>query len=92
MKKKFWGKVQASLTIQQGQQWGMAYLVQLRQFILQLYNEQHMQHVKDIVLHITTSAQRNWQGIQFHFHNIQWNVEDLYRQLGTLWTNRSIDV
>ncbi|XP_011262065.1 reticulon-4-interacting protein 1, mitochondrial isoform X1 [Camponotus floridanus] len=88
LQKKIWGKVQASVAVQQAQQSCMTWLVQLREFILQLFDEQYTQYAKDIVLRMVTSVQRSWQEVQFQFYNAQWNTVDYYRQLGTMWANK----
>jgi len=66
----------------------MTWLTQLREFILQLFDEQYTQYAKDIVLRMVTSVQRGWQEVQFQYYNAQWNTVDYYRQLGTMWTNK----
>lgn len=76
------------MAVQQGQQWCIAWLAQLRQLILQLCNEQHVQHAKDIVLGMATTVQRGWQEVQFQYYNTQWSTVDFYRQLGTLYSNK----
>jgi len=83
------GKVQASIAAQQGQQWCMTWLAQLRQLILQLCNEQHIQYAKDIVLRMTASVQRGWQEVQFQCYT-QWNTIDFYHQIGTLYANKGM--
>lgn len=82
------GKIQASVIAQQGQQWCMTWLAQLRQLILQLYEDQHIQHTKDIVLGMAASIQNTWQEIQLQYYNVQWNTLDFYRQLGTLYVGK----
>ncbi|XP_014478782.1 PREDICTED: reticulon-4-interacting protein 1 homolog, mitochondrial-like [Dinoponera quadriceps] len=77
-------QIQASVVAQQGQQWCILWLSQLRQFLQQLSNEESIQHVKDIALHIAASTQSSLKDIQIHFHNTHWNTIDLCRQLGIL--------
>ncbi|EFN89830.1 reticulon-4-interacting protein 1 homolog, mitochondrial [Harpegnathos saltator] len=79
---------QASVAIQEGQQWCMLWLAQFRQFIQQLCNEEHTQHAKDIALRVATSIQSNWQDIQIQFHNTQWYTIDFYRQLGVMCASK----
>lgn len=75
--------------MQQGQQLCTTWLAQLRQFILQICNEQHAQYAKDIMQRMATSIQRGWQEVQFQYYT-QWNTADFYRQLGTLCANKGI--
>ncbi|CAL1689032.1 unnamed protein product [Lasius platythorax] len=82
-------QVQASVAAQQAQQSCMTWLAQLHQFILQLCDEQYTQHAKNIVLHMAASVQRGWQEVQFQYYNVQWNTVDFYRQLRTMWTNKT---
>ncbi|KYN37296.1 Reticulon-4-interacting protein 1, mitochondrial [Trachymyrmex septentrionalis] len=81
-------QVQASVAAQQGQQWCVTWLAQLRQFILQLCDEQHAQYAKDIVSHMAASVQRGWQEVQFQYYNTQWNSIDFYRQIRILCANK----
>lgn len=81
-----------SVAVQQGQQWCMTWLEQLHQFILQLCEEQHAQHAKDIVLRTAASVQRGWQEVQYQYYNAQWNTLGFYHQLGTLCANKGIYV
>lgn len=78
--------------MQQGQQWCATWLAQLRQFILQLCDEQHAQYAKDIVMRMATSVQRGWQEIQFQYYNTQWNTMDFYHQLGILYTKGTLNI
>ncbi|KYN06277.1 Reticulon-4-interacting protein 1, mitochondrial [Cyphomyrmex costatus] len=80
--------VQTSVAVQQGQQWCITWLAQLRQFILQLCNEQHAQYVKDTALQMAGSVQRGWQEVQFQYYNTQWNSIDFYHQLRILCANK----
>ena len=68
----------------------MTWLAQLRQFILQLCDEQHAQYAKDIVSHMAASVQRGWQEVQFQYYNTQWNSIDFYRQIRILCANKGI--
>lgn len=68
----------------------MAWLAQLREFILQFFDEQYTQYAKDIVLRMATSVQRGWQEVQFQYYNTPWNTVDYYYQLGTMWTNKGM--
>nr|XP_012232940.1 PREDICTED: reticulon-4-interacting protein 1 homolog, mitochondrial-like isoform X2 [Linepithema humile] len=81
-------QVQVSVAVQQGHQWCITWLEQLRQFILQLCEEQHAQHAKDIALRTAASVQRGWQEIQFQYYNAHWNTLGFYHQLGTLCANK----
>lgn len=87
---KIWYKVQASVAVQQGHQWCITWLRQLQQFIVQLYDEQHAQYAKNIILNIFTSVHRGWQEVQFQFYNTQWSTIDLYRQFGNFHINKGI--
>lgn len=87
---KIWEKVQASVAAEQGQQWCMLWLSQLRQFIQQLYNEEHVQHIKNIALHVATSTQSSWKDIQLYFQNTQYNTIELCRQFGTLYASKGM--
>lgn len=80
-----------SVAVQQGQQCCMKWLEQLQQFILQLFEEQHAQYAKDVVLRTAASVQRSWQEIQFQYYNAQWNTLSFYHQLGTLCANKGIE-
>jgi len=74
--------------VQQGQQWCVTWLAQLRQFILQFCNEQRTQYAKDIASHMAVSIQRGWQEVQFQYYNTQWNSIDFYRQIRILCANK----
>lgn len=78
------------MAAQQGQQWCVLWLAQLRQFIQQLCSEEHAQRAKDIVLGVATSIQGSWQDIQLQFHNTQWNAIDLCHQFKTLCVSKGI--
>jgi hypothetical protein len=83
-------KIYTSIAAQQGQQWYIAWLARLHQFIDQLYQGQSVQHVKDITLGMTSSAQKAWQEVQFQYYNAQWNTLEFYRQLAQLYGNKDI--
>ncbi|KAH0944683.1 hypothetical protein HN011_000785 [Eciton burchellii] len=81
-------QIYTSIAAQQGQQWYIAWLARLHQFIDQLYQGQSVQHVKDITLGMTSSAQKAWQEVQFQYYNAQWNTLEFYRQLAQLYVSR----
>jgi len=83
-------KIYTSIAAQQGQQWYIAWLTRIHQLIDQLYQGQSVQHVKDITLGMTSSAQKAWQEVQFQFYNGQWNTLEFYRQLPQLYGNKDI--
>lgn len=76
----FLEKVQTSLILQQSQQWIKALLAQARQLFHELYDDENIENVKDIMQHIFNWMVEAWEQLQYQYYNVHFNMKAFYQQ------------
>ncbi|XP_014605100.1 PREDICTED: reticulon-4-interacting protein 1 homolog, mitochondrial-like isoform X2 [Polistes canadensis] len=87
IEKEIWDKVQASLAIQQGQQWVSALLTYCQRYIQELSSDQHVQYMKDIIHNLLTYIKKSWEQLHFKYYSIHINFTQFYQQLPAICAN-----
>ncbi|XP_076169066.1 NAD(P)H oxidoreductase RTN4IP1, mitochondrial isoform X1 [Ptiloglossa arizonensis] len=72
--------VQTSLILQQSQQWIKALLAQARQLFHELYDDENIENVKDIMQHIFNWMVEAWEQLQYQYYNVHFNMKAFYQQ------------
>lgn len=80
-------QVQTSLVIQQGQQWISTFLTHCQRYIQELYRDQHVQRIKDIIHNLIIYIQKCWEQLRFQYYSIHVNSTQFYRQLVGIFNN-----
>ncbi|XP_066591246.1 reticulon-4-interacting protein 1 homolog, mitochondrial-like isoform X2 [Prorops nasuta] len=77
-------QIKSLVICQQGQQWLLMWLESIHQYLMNFYDQQSLQSLKELLQQTINYMYNIWEQIQFQFYTIQFIPRDIYQQLEQL--------